>query len=494
MNFSIKTMMQKPTLAFLRMSVFILSLCLVYDVLANEPSEVLVKSDFAYGVEFSPNNKQALQTLTLSEHFYQNTVSPSGGDFRVFDAGGQEMPFTTKTAHINVKDVKKNDLVFYPVYGENKTDLNALSFSLKKDNISLLINDQKSEQTSDTSLLGYIIDTHELENVVALSFDWAKPDVGFINNITIEQSDDLISWSSVLNKASLSRLNHLGNIIGNNRLILPSRDTARYLRMTWGADTKEFLLTSIVSESHFLFDALSNQQKSVVLTLDKFDSSADLPLNTSSDNSYLLSIGGKLPVTGLEFVGVTDNYFFRADLFALPSDYDTGKKNQFWKKRGDINQYHLHIGQQQVKSDATIFDPIKYPAWLFSFNEPRSFGASGPPSVKVSWLPEKLLFIAKGEAPYTLAYGNPGVKQVRHDLSSIVNQLNSKEWVNILSQAADLSAPVSLGGKAKLQAAKPGFPWKTVCLWLVLVLGVAVLARMTWVLFKQGKMTSENIE
>jgi len=494
MNLSVKTVMQNPGLNFLETLVFIIGLCLTYDVLANNSGEVLVKSDFAYGVEFSPNNKQALQALTLSEHFYQNTVNPNGGDFRIFDANGQEMPFTIKTAHVNIKDIKKNKLEFYPVYGKTEADLNALSFSLEKENISLLINDQKSEQTNDTSLLGYIIDTGELENIVGFSFDWSKPEVGFIDDIVIEQSDDLISWSSILNKASLSRLNHLGSVIGNDRLMLSSRNTERYLRMTWGADTKEFLLKSVISESQVLFDALSNQQKSMVLTLDKVDSSTDLPSNTFADNSYLLSVGGTLPVTGLEFVDVNENYFFRADLFALSNGYEAGKRNQFWKNRGDINQYHLHVGQKQIKSDATTFDPIKYPVWLFSFNEPRAFNTSGPPRVKVTWLPEKLLFIAKGEAPYTLAYGNPGVQKARHDLSSIVGQLNSQEWVKILAQAADLSTPAMLGGEAKLQAPKTGFPWKTICLWLVLVLGVGVLARMCWILFKQGEVTHKNIE
>ena len=100
----------------------------------------------------------------------------------------------------------------------------------------------------------------------------------------------------------------------------------------------------------------------------------------------------------------------------------------------------------------------------------------GPPRVPlrlhVEWVPNEVTFLAQGQGPFLLAYGNATAIRAEADLSPIPATLQ-------IAPAA-LGSRQVLGGSARLVGNPPDFPWMRAILWGVLVLAVILLAWMAY--------------
>ncbi|MBF0205231.1 MAG: DUF3999 family protein [Desulfamplus sp.] len=111
-----------------------------------------------------------------------------------------------------------------------------------------------------------------------------------------------------------------------------------------------------------------------------------------------------------------------------------------------------------------------------------------PPVLKVGFRPHEILFVARGNPPYTLAYGS--VKKMQSNSKqgipdTIFKAVNRDEIVD-----ATYGAPTILGGDGALKKLPPPFPWKTWILWASLIGGVALIGFMVWSLARQMKIDS----
>jgi hypothetical protein len=456
--------------------------------IADQKTSALTKNDFAYGIEFFPGDKQAMQAVLLPEHFYQNLVSPNGGDFRVFDAHGQLMPFTVKQLQLKNENKSKIELAFYPVYTQQGDSLDSLALSLGNTDqgISLLINNKTSESSANSTLAAYIVDRQKAKNLHSLDIEWREPRTGFIGPIKVEGSNDLIHWSTLVRDASLSRFEHQQQFIGNSTIFLPLHE-GRYLRISWVTDRSPFLVTSVVANVTDYRDETAEKTLETNLTLRLIDSDTLLPFGAAAQNSYQFELPENLPIVAIELISNNDNYFFLADVYSHAPQAKTSEKSIPWLAHGELNQYRLTMSEQQLVSSAKVISSPKHRQWLLSFREPKNYNGGDLPQVKMSWLPEQLIFIAQGQPPYTLAYGNPNVETGVHQLSSLFARLKPEEWQNILARVITLPAPIELGGVSKLVATASPFPWKTLALWLVLILGVTTMAVMAYRLLRDSQ-------
>jgi hypothetical protein len=99
------------------------------------------------------------------------------------------------------------------------------------------------------------------------------------------------------------------------------------------------------------------------------------------------------------------------------------------------------------------------------------------PEIRAGWAPKQLYFLAQGKAPFTLAFGNYNIKPVQ------ANSLSS-----LIKRSGTSIDHVSLGEfikNDKLNKAGSETPWKLILLWLVLILGTALMGFMAYRLFQQ---------
>jgi hypothetical protein len=107
------------------------------------------------------------------------------------------------------------------------------------------------------------------------------------------------------------------------------------------------------------------------------------------------------------------------------------------------------------------------------------------PTVALGWLPHELLFVARGQGPFMLAYGSARLdeKERADTVANPLAQIMATDKHLDLKEAT-LQPKTTLGGPDLLTPAPPPLPWRKWLLWGVLLLGVGFIARMAYSLVK----------
>ena len=96
--------------------------------------------------------------------------------------------------------------------------------------------------------------------------------------------------------------------------------------------------------------------------------------------------------------------------------------------------------------------------------------------MKVGWLADQVLFLARGRGPFQLAYGAVGVKASEVAITTLTIGGDGKGGIQ--AQSTKLGTRVTLGGESRLALVPDPFPWKKWTLWAVLGLGVILMGWM----------------
>ena len=134
-----------------------------------------------------------------------------------------------------------------------------------------------------------------------------------------------------------------------------------------------------------------------------------------------------------------------------------------------------------LTNGSLAIDPSSDRYWLARIDMRTGGLGRGAPKLRVGWLPHDVVFLARGNGPFTLAYGSSKAKPTAA-LGAI------PESVSIVN--ATFTQPETLGGDARLLPApppKPGLWSKSATLWTVLAIGVALLAFMAYRLSRELK-------
>jgi hypothetical protein len=87
-------------------------------------------------------------------------------------------------------------------------------------------------------------------------------------------------------------------------------------------------------------------------------------------------------------------------------------------------------------------------------------------------VPNEITFLAQGQGPFLLAYGNSTATRAEADLSQIP--------ATVQIAAAAVGSRRVLGGSTRLVGKPAAFPWMRAVLWSVLLLAVVLLAWMAY--------------
>jgi uncharacterized protein DUF3999 len=118
--------------------------------------------------------------------------------------------------------------------------------------------------------------------------------------------------------------------------------------------------------------------------------------------------------------------------------------------------------------------------WLLRVRQPGSGLGGKLPMLEIGWQPQLLTFAAQGEPPFRLAYGSAriGTDRLRDDSIAVSLAMLEKQQIKPLPATA--GASVESGGRRALRQQISPTTWKKLLLWVALLLGVALLARMAW--------------
>ena len=207
------------------------------------------------------------------------------------------------------------------------------------------------------------------------------------------------------------------------------RQPVRYVRLSWPPGEHGVLLSRVWAE--FARDGVAEH---------RLWERAVLRSRGAHGSTYEFDSGGRMPVDRVEVVLARRG-------FAVPIELSSrAGPGQPWLLRFRGLLYDLTVAGVPLASPAIRLPPTPDRLWRVHIG--RGDAASGPlstPVLEFGWVPQQLLFRARGEAPFTLAYGAWGVGPRTSSAGALRAERGG------LIKVAPLGGHAELGGASRLK-------------------------------------------
>lgn len=434
--------------------------------------------DFAFGVPVQVDGREALYEVEIPASVYQGITRPDLGDVRVFNADGEPVPFALEPRPPQRAQKPQPIAVrYFPLYGEQPSDLDGLRLKVEKSGAGTVVSvkSESGEALAKRRLLAYLVDVSALKQPYeALELDWRQDSASYATNLRIEASDDLKSWTTVVSQAPLVRVDHDGQRLEQRSVEFQPR-TAKYLRLSWPAFARAdgpgraepLELTGVMVRTG---DIALEPERAWKETL---------PEAGERPGEYLYDLGGQFPIERVRFTLPQENTIARVELLSRADP-----RRDWQLVTGGVIYRLTQQGHQVSSPDLTVpTNADRY--WLLRVDQKGGGLGSGLPRLSAGWVPQKLVFAARGKEPFQIAYGSSKVQAAAYPIETVVPGWRSDQRPKLVH--AELLPERLLGGAAALH--RP-FNYRVWGLWSVLALGVVLLAWMAWRLSKQMQMQS----
>lgn len=424
-----------------------------------------VMDHFARGINLVPKIKAPLHGFTLPLDVYENVESTILTDIRVFNADEEIVPHGVELAPTEHKEkIRTEVLPFFPVTKHDPNPLSGIQLKLERTETTEQLELQTdATETVKREVWAYIIDATDLEETVhGLDLTWPVSEQ-FAERVTVSCSDDLNEWRSVLRSKIIASLRHNGNALDQSSLrFKPTR--AKYFRLEFP-----------VANSAPQISAISAKLKSTTIAEDLQWLKVTVTSDPDKTGRYLFDVPPSLSVQSLRIRAPQINTMARAEIFGRPSDSDS------WRRLATPLVYHLEYEGGPIANTRVPIRPGPYAQYALQVDSSSGGFGRALPSVEIGWKPHTLVFLARGEAPFVLAYGGVDIRPQRNSVRSLMafdsNVYRDGSGHFALPDVA-LGDPYDLGGDAARRLATRPIDWKTISLWATLIISVLVLGVM----------------
>jgi len=420
-----------------------------------------VEEPFAASAQLTLSGKEGLHRFELPFEAYRDARRDLA-DVRVLNARGEEVPI----AFAGNPDLAREILpalalpvfpvstVAAPVAG-GRTEV-----TVRTEDGTLVSVRGKGAGASAPRAAAYILDASQVkEPLRALAFDWDAAPGAQVVRVRIESSDDLKAWS-LLGAGPLVRLDNGGRTLLQPRVEFTPR-TAKYLRITW--DVPSFVVSGVRAEREPRAQPAGRKVRVVQAVAG------------AQAGELTYDLGGALPVEAMRLLPVESNDVISAAISARRGDKDP------WRAVAWAPFYRMRI--DGVEKQSPPLEIGRMPARYWMVKVPAGGAGASPPALEVTYRGAQVVFVARGEGPFSVAFGKPNAIPAALPVATIY-----PDYVRF----AELSLP-----EAAVGPVTPGPPptaWqrmlggtqpKRVLLWAILVLGVGVMGFMAWRLMRK---------
>jgi hypothetical protein len=410
--------------------------------------------------------------LALPLAVYQGAMRGDLGDLRVFNGKGEVVPHSLlRSKASSMSQVKETPVSLFPIIG-SKEGAGEMSVEVRRNGDDTLVAVRQSAAAkTGTVVRGLIIDISKIQKsgLRSLRLEMSATNTPF-HPFTLETSDDLQQWRLLQRNAQLVHLEHGGQRIDQDSMTLDA-ETGKYLRILWTAPEQAPAITAArVSTIH---------STSVAPML---WSNPIAPLQ-SRENTYEYSLPGSMPLEQVRINLPQANTLVPIEIQQFNEDTSRHRRAGSW---GAIKQsvvYRLQSPQGDVTSPDIV---LNWPALqrLRLAVDTRSGGlGNAPPTLQVGFVPHVLVFLARGEGPFDLAWGAASLPDVALPAETLIPGYRDDQKLAASPatlQATAVQAAASTAADSEKPASKG-------VLWAVLIAGVLVLGGMASVLLKQLK-------
>ncbi len=426
--------------------------------------------DFAFGYQLSVDKFGSLYKITLPEDVYQNVTRNDLGDLRVFNTHGEVVPHVLQFRQSDrAKAPEQLSLPFFPVFQPKGKSDKPLSLNVKTNAAGAIIMVTGKTDTDATSKISaYLIDVSHIKKTISeLQLHWEGADSHFITTVSVSYSQDLSAWHTLVRAATLTEMLYGNHKLEQRRIHLPLRQ-APYLRLQWPAgatdvhltDVRGTVINKVISRPRRSF-TLSGVRDADNLRVFHFDSKGVFPAD---------QVNVRLPQI---------NSLIQAVVKSRQNADDP------WRQRCRGVFYNLRMDQTDMQNPvfSSALTTDRY--WRLEILSDTGGMGNNPPRLELGWTPNDLVFLARGESPFTLAFGNADMRPPAPTDNLLLEPLQNKTKPASLIRPAHIKERIQLGGASRLNPMPPPIPWKQWLLWVILVAGVVFLGFMAWNLYRQ---------
>lgn len=441
-------------------------------------------ADYAYALPLQVTGKQGVVGFRLPQAVYLFAKTAQLDDLRVFDAQGMAQPYALHRPQPETPDRKEflaaNIFAIHSDAGQASVAFD-LDIQTRSDGSVKSVHAHSDKVRANSPLTGMVLDFGAMakgnENkpvrIEALRFSLPKGQTNYSAEIWLETSNDLKRWETI-GAAGLSWLtNDSAQTLANNRLEF-SPQTFRYARLTWSSGTP-MQFSAIQAE-------ISARQSS-----EPFRETLWIkPVAGKYPGDLAYPAGIALPVEQISLKFAEPNLVYPLALgsYVERPKRKPGKPTEWiFQPQTHATFYQITQNEQTRSSGALTIGLSHHGEWVI---RPQNAAAIAQPELGLAWQAATLVFLAGGSPPYTLNFGRSDATSAVQALSQVAPGFTAGELNQLeQAQAGELQARHtaendSAAVKAGLSARK-----RSLILWGVLLLGVALLGGMAWRLIRQ---------
>ncbi|MBC7982588.1 MAG: DUF3999 domain-containing protein, partial [Candidatus Obscuribacterales bacterium] len=368
-----------------------------------------VRTDFAYGLEVQSNEAAAVYELALPIAVYQRTAFSDLRDLRVFNADGEVVPHAIR---MQATPASTSDsavtLPIFPLRGDIDEALQGLQITVSTAGENLAVRARATEKVS-LPVVAYLIDVRAIQQpVTALDLTWPTDAPQFSALATIEASDDLRHWRSVISGAPLVHLQFNGQQLSERRIDLPQTQ-AKFLRLTWAIRKAPFELHSLQAHMQATRSLPAREVAQFTAT----------PV-ANRNNEYTFDVQAHLPVREINLELPQVNTLVRAAVFSRAQPQDE------WQRITSATFYRLLNGTQEIRNRALALGPLTARYWLVQVASNGGGVGNGMPVLTAMWEPQRLLFVARGRSPFLIAFGSNRIQPGEATFDALLSGENDR--------------------------------------------------------------------
>lgn len=400
------------------------------------------------------------------------------GDLRVFNAAGEVVPHAWLQARPStVSDRTESPLTVFVLRAAGNAP-GGWSLDVTRNRDGTLVAMRQAEAGPGTMTAGALFDISQLhQNAHALKLALA-PNAAAFQHFSLDTSDDLQSWRPLAD-GQIVRLERDGQRIENNRIEWDG-EAGKYLRVLWREpQSAAEIVSAAVSITH-----------TATRSAPMLWSGALLPATVQKD-LYEYQLPGRLPLEQLRIELAQPNTLAPVIVQRYQPGYGQRREQGSWLTIASTIAYRLAAPQGEERSLALQLNlPPESRLRLAIDSRGGGVGAVAP-SIQVGFTPRVLVFLARGNGPFMLAWGAVAMPPSALALASLVPGYDADQALTAAAariafvppaQTAGLPGPAALASSVKSKG----------LLWLALLAGVAILGGMAWLLIRQMQSAPQS--
>ncbi|QWT21236.1 DUF3999 domain-containing protein [Bacillus sp. NP157] len=447
-----------------RIGLFVIYVTALGAVLSPAQADSVPSYAYAWPVQATPGAHASAYVLELPREAYAWAEPDAGlADVVVVDAKGREVASGPYTPAAPTSHPVTLDAPLLPV--PNGSDGVAGPSIRRSTNGDIVI--EPGAAPASGHVHEWLFDARNAIAPERLEFPPTQRDVKL--SVDIDASSNLQDWRPLVAGASIVVLGH-GDGAVDARVVKLDGGPARYYRVRtssddapWGASTTDEATAKVTLSGSVIDAAARDDAKRQWLDVTGTQAATS---GTGVDYDYKLPAA--LPVDGIRVTLGAGDSVARLEAVAVNGPMSGESLGTIVVTPGQDDTRPLGVA-------ATRRDLIR----LHSATPLRN-----PPKLSVGWRPDRMVFLPEGDAPYRLQVGSASARRAAWPIGDAIAALRTRNGPAWRPDGVTLGEAVLLDGKKALTTRAP-FDWTRPILWIVLLLGAALVVGMAATLLRK---------